>query len=383
MARGRAAGVACCASQIRSGPKCNTRGPPCSLIGLPTPPPKGSVPTTQPKPSTKPPAPPMAPPSTPSSAKGKWVTAAIAKGKLTARHEACAVMWGGKVYLLGGRGWKKPVNIYDPKTNVWTEKSGPGVELHHMQCVAVANKIWVVTSWKGGFPKEQNNDKVWVYDIASSSWSTRAGLPEWRQRGGAAAVLRGDFIYVLAGNRGGHGNHATTLGWVDAYNYKTDKWFIKALPDVPVPRDHVGGAMVKGRMCIAGGRDGGRGIFFQLNKKESYCFNFGTSKWERIADFPMPRAGANTGTVCDGGMMIAGGEGDGQAYKAVHVFDGKSWTRGPDLKEARHGSGLAVSQCGCGQLFVPSGSGRQGGNPELYTTEQFIPAGKAIKCASY
>lgn len=368
--RGSVIGASCCASKIRAGPNCRRRGPPCSLTGLPK------------TPSGPKPKPPPKSPSGPPSTKGRWVTAVVKKGRLTPRHEACAVMWGGKVYLVGGRG-SKPVNIYDPKTNVWTRKDGPGVDMHHMQCVAVANKIWVVTSWKGGYPREQNNDKVWVYDIGKNKWSTRPGLPNWRQRGGAAAVRRGDFIYVVAGNRGGHGKHATTLGWVDAFNWKTSKWFIKALPDLPVPRDHVGGAMMKGKLCIAGGRDGGKGNFFWWNKKESYCFNFSSRKWERIADFPLPRAGANTGTTCDGRMMVAGGEGNGRAYNAVHTFDGKSWVRGPDLKQARHGSGLAVSQCGCGQIFIPSGSGSQGGNPELYTMEQFIPAGRAAKCANY
>ncbi|CDF34227.1 unnamed protein product [Chondrus crispus] len=49
----------------------------------------------------------------------------------------------------------------------------------------------------------------------------------------------------------------------------------------------------------------------------------------------------------------------------------------------RHGSGLAVAKCTCGQIFIPSGSGSQGGSPELLTTERFLPAGKPVNCASY
>lgn len=41
---------------------------------------------------------------------------------------------------------------------------------------------------------------------------------------GAAAVLRNGVIYVVGGNRGGHGVEATTYGWMDAYNIATGKW---------------------------------------------------------------------------------------------------------------------------------------------------------------
>ena len=52
------------------------------------------------------------------------------------RHEACFVNVNGKGYLIGGRG-EKPVDVYDPNIQSWTQKAGPGLELHHMQCVAV------------------------------------------------------------------------------------------------------------------------------------------------------------------------------------------------------------------------------------------------------
>lgn len=295
-------------------------------------------------------------------------------------------MVDGLLVLLGGRGRNKPVSIYDPSTGVWTnrEGAGEGILIHHFQCVAAEGKVWIASSWRGKFPREKNNALIYIYDVANDSWSTAKGLPVDRRRGGAAAVKRGDFIYVVGGNRGGHGGHAKTLTWMDAYNYKTDTWTVN-LPSMPEGsgRDHTGGALVNDKLCIAGGRDGGQSNFFEANVESTYCYDFETEVWERKQDFPSPRAGAMTGATCDGRMMIAGGEGNGQAYDLVHVFNGSTWEQGPSLVRARHGSGLAVTNCSCGHIFIPSGSGAQAGRPELRSTEQYVPEGASNTCDIY
>lgn len=360
--RGRRLNTLCCKRAIKNTAKfCFVAGPPCKLVGS-----RGS---TRPR----------------AEGNGMWRTAPVNSGGLTARHEACAVMVRGLVVLLGGRGNNKPVSIYNPKTATWVNKDGPGsgIEIHHVQCVATTSgKIYIATSWTGGYPNERNNDKVFIYDVVNNRWSTRPGLPESRRRGGAAAVLRDGVIYVVGGNRGGHGAHATTYGWMDSYNIATGRWTTN-LPSMPDGRDHTGGAMVNGELCVAGGRDGGVGDFFNANKKTTWCFSFVSRKWSRKGDFPRPRAGAMTGAICGGRMMIAGGEGAGDAYSRVDIFDGSKWTQAPSLVQKRHGSGLCVAQCACGQIFIPSGSGSQGGSPELTSTERFIPAGRPFNCASY
>ena len=317
---------------------------------------------------------------------GEWQEAIVDPDAdlLVPRHEACAVMVKGKVVLLGGRGQFKPVNIFDPATGVWERKKGPGIEMHHMQCVAVKELVYIISSWRGGFPEEKNNEFVYIYNVTSDEWTQKDGLPEPRLRGGGAAVKYRGRIYLLAGNRGGHGGHATTLGWVDAYIIKKDRW-ITNLPSMPAGegRDHVGGALVGDEICIGGGRDGGKWNFWYQNKATTWCFHPKNKTWRQADDFPEPRAGAMTGTTCDGRMMIAGGEGNGQAYRRVDSFNGTSWTRVADMVLPRHGSGLAVSRCKCGHIFIPSGSGWQGGSPELKHTEQFVPAGANPECRRY
>jgi hypothetical protein len=90
----------------------------------------------------------------------KWIEV-NQNAPINARHEACFVMVGRKAYLLLGRG-KQAVNIYDPITRTWTNGTAPPIQIHHTQCVAANNSIWIVSSWTGGYPMEKNTDKIYV-----------------------------------------------------------------------------------------------------------------------------------------------------------------------------------------------------------------------------
>ena len=110
-------------------------------------------------------APVTVPKSTPVAApinikNAKWIEV-NPNAPINARHEACFVMVGRKAYLLAGRG-VQAVNIYDPVTRTWTNGTAPPIQIHHTQCVAVGNSIWIVSSWTGGYPMEKNTDKIYV-----------------------------------------------------------------------------------------------------------------------------------------------------------------------------------------------------------------------------
>ena len=289
----------------------------------------------------------------------------------------------GKGWLIGGRG-DKGVDIFDPKARKWTKGPAMPTQMHHMQCVVYKGNVYIATSWFGPSPREQNNDKLWILNTKTERWTSKAGLPARRRRGGAAAVLRNKKIYVVGGNRGGHGAHSKTLGWMDCYDIEKDKWKT-GLPNLPEGRDHVGGVLVKGMLCIAGGRNGGKKDFFGATIKSTYCYNFEKKKWVNMkAPIPKGRAGAAYGKTCDGKMMIVGGEGKfSKAFDRADLFDGKKWTSGPALQRERHGTGLAVAKCKCGQIFIASGSGARGGRPELQSTEVYLPNGRDVKCQSY
>jgi hypothetical protein len=308
-----------------------------------------------------------------------WTTVNNTTGIIRKRHEACFVMVREKGYLLGGRGVQK-VSRFDPATKQWSDRASPPIELHHMQCVAVDDAIFIVSSWTGYYPNEVNTEYIYIYNTTANVWSTRPGLPEPRRRGGAAQVLvvrsnNQREIYVSHGNRGGHGDQAVSYGWLDKYNVDLNQWTTN-LPDAPNPRDHTGGGLVQNGqlLCVAGGRDGGVSNFFNTVVLPTDCYNLATGIWSVKPNIPQGRAGSSYGRTCDGKLMVAGGEGFGQAWSNVDVFDGTSWKSLKGLQRARHGSGLAVS-CICNEIYIASGSGSQGGSPELTTTERYLPVG--------
>ena len=93
---------------------------------------------------------------------GKWIEV-DPNATLFKRHEACFVMVKGLAYLLGGRG-RKVTDVYEPTRKSWISKTGPPIELHHTQCVAVPNddQIYIVSAWTGGYPMERNVDSIYV-----------------------------------------------------------------------------------------------------------------------------------------------------------------------------------------------------------------------------
>jgi hypothetical protein len=302
---------------------------------------------------------------------------------IDARHEACFVMVGGRGVLVGGRGIRD-TDIFDPTTRTWTKgaelknEAGQNIEVHHMQCVEADGKLWIVSAWTGGFPREKTLPNMFVYDPIDDSWEIKPGMPENRRRGGSAVVVVGEYIYVSHGNIGGHqtdDNPATSYGWLDRYNRITHEWV--ELADAPNPRDHTGGAYVNGRICVAGGRNGGENRWPHVAVTD--CYDPQTNTWTEEAPIPNSRAGSAYGTSCEGKLIVAGGEGGGQAWRNVDVFDGTSWSSLPDLNYQRHGTGLAVD-CQCNQIHIASGAGNEGGGPELTSLETWYPSGKEEGC---
>jgi N-acetylneuraminic acid mutarotase len=293
-------------------------------------------------------------------------------------------MVGKKAYLVGGRNQRR-LDIYDPETQQWTTGTAPPDEqLHHMQCVEADGKLWIVAAWTGTYPRETNANKIYTYDPNTDEWDTsRKPLP--RQRGSAAVVVVDQYIYVSHGNSGGHEqdgkDFATAIGWLDRYDRINNSW--KQLATAPNPRDHAGGAYVNGRICVAGGRNGGEPGWPPVAVTD--CYDIATNAWKEEAPIPQPRGGSAYGTTCDGKLIVAGGEtwsdeqGGAKAWANVDVFDGTSWTSLASLKDSRHGTGLAVD-CECNQITIASGSGKNGGGLELKSVETWFPNGAEKQC---
>lgn len=281
----------------------------------------------------------------------------------------------------------RPVEEFNPLTRQWRLVAAMPTQMHHMQCVTYKTDIYIVSSWYGRSPSESNNERMWIFNTESYEWRSKPGLPESRRRGGAAQVLFNNRIYVLCGNRGGHGPPSVSLGWVDYYDLIEEKW-VTNLASIPPghERDHVGGAVVGDKICIAGGRNGGMEKPFGATVSSTFCYDPRHDVWiNMMVDIPAPRAGAATGRSCDGRLIVVGGEGRySRAFDQVDVFDGTSWETLAPLVRRRHGSGIAIANCRyCEHIIIAAGSGARGGRPELSSTELFIPQGRPMTCSHY
>jgi len=330
------------------------------------------VPSPIPPPPTGPPPPPTSAP--PLDLDGTWEI--YPNQNIAARHEACFVMVpsSGKAYLMGGRE-TQDVDIFDPETRTWSKGESAPEQLHHMQCVEIGGKIYLPAAWTSGFPQEDNVDVMYVYNTMTDNWEEETAMPEHRRRGSAAIVVDGTKLWVSHGNRGGHekGSFATSYGWIDYYDTATKTWVMgdtAGFPDAPNPRDHTGGGLINGRICVSGGRNGGEVDWPPVSPTD--CFNPATKSWSVEASIPVDRSGSSYGTSCDGRLIIAGGESD--LTNRVDVFDGTTWeTFDNGLNQARHGSGLAID-CQRNLIYIASGSPKnRGGNTN--SLEIYFPDG--------
>jgi N-acetylneuraminic acid mutarotase len=257
----------------------------------------------------------------------------------------------------------------------------------------VGDEIWFPSPWTegGGNPKETLVASIYIYNIVTDTWRTKPGLAVARRRASTTAQYYNGFIYISHGNRGNRFN-STAVNWFDRYNITNGQW--TALPNAQFARDHAGAGIVNGSwFCVAGGRDGGlpNPAFFNATILQTECYDLlagVNGVWTTKANITQGRAGAAFGMSCDGKLMVAGGEGFGKAWKNVDMFDGQTWTSLPDLKEARHGTGLAVS-CNCGgqqQVHITVGRPCQGGGNQctinLNTTETLFSNGVNVPCTT-
>lgn len=288
-----------------------------------------------------------------------------------ARHENAFAELNGKFYLIGGR-TNKPINIYDPATNTWSEGATPPLEMHHFQALAFRDKIYVLGAFTGGFPHEKPIPDVYTYHPPTDQWEIVANIPEDRRRGAAGVVSYQDKIYVVCGIQDGH--YDGHVKWLDEFDPATGEW--KRLPDAPRARDHFQAAIIGDKLYAAAGRNTSAKTkkTMELTIPEVDFYNFKTEQWATI-EKPLPTQRAGTASVVMGNQLIViGGESGEQvpAHSEVEAYDidSNTWSRLPDLRQGRHGTQAFIYQ---DTIYVAAGSGNRGGGPELTSMEKFAP----------
>src|SRR5215210_7057372 len=132
------------------------------------------------------------------SGSGPWTPALF---MLHERSESAIVALDGRMYVIGGYpGDRIPsavVQIWDSRTETWSEGPPVPMPLHHAAAVAVNGKIYLIGGEVDGAGTGRPSlflDTVFELDPEVGTWVPRAPLPSPR-RASAAVVLDGQ-IYV-------------------------------------------------------------------------------------------------------------------------------------------------------------------------------------------
>ena len=184
------------------------------------------------------------------------------------RGSAVVAEVGGKMYLIGGattvEGSKEVAingagparnltinDVYDPVSNTWQSRAPMALARNHAFVGAVNGKIYVIGGRVGHafVTVSSNSEIVEEYDPATNSWSgLKAKMPTARS-GGGWGVYNGQ-IYV-AGGEVATPSLVGAFRAVEAYEPATNTWTV--MPQMPMPRHGVAGAVLNGRLHLISG----------------------------------------------------------------------------------------------------------------------------------
>ncbi len=312
------------------------------------------------------------------SAQGTWKPAKpIPQGA----NEVLGAQIDGRMYVYGGQNAQNVslglFEMYDPKTDSWTELKGNPVPVHHGAVAVVGTKLYLFggfhlpESGKGGWYPE---NKAWVYDTAAQTWSALPPMPT--PRGALAAVAADKKIYVSGGAKIPDGTEVPAgltpggpvemTGVLEVLDTETNKW--GQLKPMSLPRNHHDMAYLDGKLYVMGGRVGSSySGGFSTNIAVTEIYDIATNTWSTGAPMPTPRSGLSA-IALDGRIHVLGGEGwnddFGGVFRTHEVYDPKTnaWSRATRMPTARHGFAKAVID---GKIYVVSGVNNAGGSGPL------------------
>jgi len=269
----------------------------------------------------------------------------------------------GKIYVVGGteqRGEAPPAGastlnlMYDPAADRWEERAPLPQALSHAGVTDLDGKLYVIGGLTGNVHMGPQNTAL-VYDPKVDRWSALAPFSSPRGSMGVAAF--GGKIHIF----GGHNSAKVvkislrdapdmmagigTVATHEIYDPARDTWsHSEPLPGPP--RDHMGIAVLDGKIHAFGGRI--NDYSDMLARHDVYDPKTGT--WTSAAPLPRPRS-AGAFTVLNGLIIYAGGECKpggkpftANAFEDVTAYDPTVdiWTSLAPLPQGRHAFGAAT-----------------------------------------
>ncbi|ABF44098.1 Glycosyl hydrolase family 98, putative carbohydrate binding module (plasmid) [Deinococcus geothermalis DSM 11300] len=226
--------------------------------------------------------------------------------------EAMGQVVRGKLYTFGGFDSLKsgftPTDrayVYDPDANTWTPIARmPNRGATHAGMTTDGTDIF----YAGGYVADANwtgqvfgSKEVWRYNVASNTYTRLPDLPVARAAGGLE-YLNGKLHYFGGTNlsRQDVGDHFVLDLAGGATSWTT------AAP-LPNPRNHLGAAVLGGKIYAVGGARGQDQNSVQQTAVHAY--DPATNTWTAVASLPRGLShNADTTFVLGGRIIVAGGE---------------------------------------------------------------------------
>lgn len=265
---------------------------------------------------------------------------------------------GDHVHVVGGTddaGRATTLHLaYDPIVDAWEKRAPLPKAMHHVAVTSLSGRLFAV----GGLTANVHigpQDSALVYDPSEDNWDELAPLPVPRGSIGLAAI--GGTIHAFGGRssesviRISPPDAPEVLSGVgtvtrhELFEPASGTWNVSEPLPGP-PRDHMGIAVLDGRIHVFGGRI--NDYHDMLDRHDVYDPTSG--RWSTAASLPRARS-AGAFTVVDGRIVYVGGEckpgGEpftANAFDDVDVYDAEtdSWVPLTPLPEGRHAFGGAT-----------------------------------------
>jgi len=280
--------------------------------------------------------------------------------------DATGAVWEGTLYVCGGkvsdREHVSTFFAFDPELNRWTrlpDRPGPAVE--NPGLVSFEGQIIAI----GGSTKPFSGctSDVHAYNISTSSWSP---LPSIQlARGGASAQVYKEKIYII----GGMDDNGNSLASVEVFDPHERTW--NFAPEMSIPRDNPGSAVLGGEMYVFGGRVRTRkekDIEPTLRAAEAYDVE--TGAWRARAPMPTGRRTMVVGTLGGKAQLIRGEKTPTKgSFEANEEYDPQrdQWRALTPMLTPRHGAAGGTIK---GKVYTVGG-GPRGGSAFSSVTEVF------------